>query len=100
APELLVYDDTTDTVWHFDLARESVEQIEPIVDNNLTALTWSHDGSRIGWVQRELRVTEIYSLSLEDSLVTQYHLSPERANDLSFAMWLPENPAEVIVRMQ
>ena len=100
AGQLLVYDDSRDVVWLADLERDTYQAIEQIQDNNLTALAWSHNGSRIGWVQRDLRASRIHTLDLASGIITDYQLSPEIANDLSFNIQLPDNPPQVIVYMQ
>lgn len=99
--EILLYDDTAGAVWHLDVETGATYPITAIPNaNNLTALAWSDDASRIGWVQRDLRESLVYSLSLADNSLSQYAFEGSFANDLSFTMWLSDNPPQVILRMQ
>ena len=99
--EILLYRQDAESVWLMNVETGETQEITAIPDaSNLTALAWSDDGTRIGWVQRELRESSVFTLSLADNTLTQYTFEGHFANDLSFTMWLPDNPPQVIIRMQ
>lgn len=98
--EILLYDNSEKRVYLLDIADESISPLEAIQDSELMALAWSDNGRRIAWIERVPGETRIYTLSFDSGDVTAYELPSRIARDVSFNLWLPDNPPGVIVRMQ